>query len=128
MSRFVVFGLVGAVLFIPLLSLASIGRLWMQSFIAEAGISFFDLIGMRLRKVDPKPVLYSKILLQKCGCPEITNSDLEAHVLSGGRVTEVARAFVNARRDGVEVEWNTICSMDRDGLDVVGYVKTLARK
>jgi|CXWL01.1.fsa_nt_gi uncharacterized protein YqfA (UPF0365 family) len=103
-------------------------RLWIWARITNVGISFFDLINMRFLKVDPKPVVLSKILLQKCGCPEIANEDLISHAIVGGRVMAVAEAFVKARRDGVEVDWKALCAIDREGRNVAEYVERLARR
>jgi len=102
-------------------------RIWVIAAITGSGITLIDLIGMRLRKVNPEPIVLGRILLQKCGCGEISCYDLEAHVHSGGNAMNVANALVTAKRAGVDVDWKLLCEIDRQGRDTVAYVKRLAR-
>ena len=101
-------------------------RLWIMAVITETGIDFFDIIGMRLRKVDPLPIIVGKMMLQKSGCHEVTKLDLEAHVLAGGNVEHVVRAMAKARTADVNLDWKTACEMDRKGKDVIEYIESLS--
>ncbi|MBN1489236.1 MAG: flotillin-like FloA family protein, partial [Phycisphaerae bacterium] len=56
--------------------------LWLQAFMSNASVSLFDLIGMRLRKVDARVIVLCKIQAVKAGIAEITTSDLEQHYLA----------------------------------------------
>src|ERR1051325_10813702 len=62
--------------------------LWLQAFMSNAQVSMFDLIGMRLRKVDSRSIVLSKIRAVKAGL-DISTNDLESHYLAGGRVQNV---------------------------------------
>jgi uncharacterized protein YqfA (UPF0365 family) len=118
--------LVGGISLLVLWSVFKVLKIWLMAFITESGITMFDIIGMRLRKVDPMPVLMCKILLQKSGCSEVTNTDLESHVIAGGNLDQVSRAMVKAKRAGLELDWNSACLMDRKGIDFVDHVAALA--
>jgi uncharacterized protein YqfA (UPF0365 family) len=71
--------------------------LWLQAFMAKAGVSFWSLIGMKLRKVDSRVIVTYKITAAQAGLGEITTNMLESHYLAGGRVPNVVR-LVQGRR------------------------------
>ena len=53
--------------------------LWLQGYMSNAKISFFDLIGMYFRKVDARTILTNKIALVQANIRGIETRDLEAH-------------------------------------------------
>ena len=63
--------------------------LWLQAFMSNASVTLFDLIGMRLRKVDARVIVLSKIQSVKAGLLNISTNDLETHYLARGRVPNV---------------------------------------
>ena len=54
------------VLFILVLLWQFVG-LWVQAFMSNAGVSMFDLIGMKFRKVDARSIVLSRIRAVKAG-------------------------------------------------------------
>ncbi|MHC5190774.1 MAG: flotillin-like FloA family protein, partial [Planctomycetota bacterium] len=60
------------------------GSLWIQAFMSGARVSFFDLIGMTLRKVNARTIVVSRITAKKADI-ELSTAQLEAHFLAGGR-------------------------------------------
>ncbi|RMD66272.1 MAG: UPF0365 family protein, partial [Planctomycetota bacterium] len=72
-------------------------NLWLQALLSGARVSFFDLIGMRLRKVNPQVIVISRIKAVKAGL-HISTNDMEAHYLAGGRVPAVVNALIAADR------------------------------
>ena len=119
--------LIGAALALGLWVVTSFLKLWVLAAIAGTGITFWDLIGMRLRKVDPKPIICGKVILQRSGCSGVSHHDLEALALSGGNVMHVTRAMAKAKETGVDLDWKSACKMDREGRDVIEYVERLVR-
>ena len=99
-------------------------RLWLQAFMSNADVGMFDLIGMRLRKVDATTVVLCKIQLVKSGIQEITTNDLESHYLAGGRVPNVTRAMIAANRAVLDLDWKKACAIDLAGRDITDAVKT----
>ncbi|MFO0492684.1 MAG: flotillin-like FloA family protein, partial [bacterium] len=59
-------------------------NLYIQALTSNARVSIIDLIGMRLRKVDVRTVVLSRIRAVKAGL-DVSTSLIETHYLSGGR-------------------------------------------
>ncbi|MHC4773565.1 MAG: flotillin-like protein FloA, partial [Planctomycetota bacterium] len=81
-------------------------------------VSFFDLIGMTLRKVNARTIVVSRITAKKADI-ELSTAQLEAHYLAGGRVPNVVRALIAATRANIELSWETATAIGRDILDAV---------
>ena len=117
----IVAGLVAMVL---LMVVAQFFRLWLQAYMSNAEVGMFDLIGMRLRKVDATMVVYAKIQLVKAGIHGVSTTELESHYLAGGRVTNVSRAMIAANRAKLNLDWRQGCAIDLAGRDIVDAVNT----
>jgi uncharacterized protein YqfA (UPF0365 family) len=104
--------------------LAQFFGLWLQAFMSRAGVRFTDLIGMRLRKVDSRSIVLSKIQLVKAAIPDITLNDLESHYLARGRVPNVVNAIVAANRANLALDWKKACAIDLAGRDILDAVHT----
>ncbi|MBL8763088.1 MAG: flotillin-like protein FloA [Phycisphaerae bacterium] len=98
-------------------------NLWVQALFSNAKVSILDLIGMRLRKVDLRTVVFSRIRAVKAGL-EISTSQLETHYLAGGRVPIVISAMIAARSAGIPLSWNTSTAIDLAGRDILDAVQT----
>ena len=115
-------GLIGLAI---LVILAQFFSLWLQAFMSNASVSLLDLIGMRLRKVDMRTIVISKIQMVKAGIHEITTNDLESHYLAGGRVPNVSRAIIAANRAAIDLDWKKACAIDLAGRDIIDAVNTI---
>lgn len=98
--------------------------LWFQAFVSGAQISFFDIIGMSLRKVPPKLIVSAMINVRKSGLKDIKASDLETHYLAGGKVSDVVRAVIAANKANIKLDWQRATAIDLAGRDVFEAVKT----
>lgn len=120
--------IIGAILgLIALVLIFIIGQffsLWLQAFMSNANVSIWDLIGMRLRKVDPKAIALGKIQLVKAGIHDISTNDLESHYLAGGRVPNVVRAIIAANRAALELDFKKACAIDLAGRDIIDAINT----
>src|SRR6187401_2801116 len=77
--------LVLLVLLIIIAVFANYFRLWIQSFLTDAKITIWDLIGMTFRKVNKDVIVKSKIMAVQAGLNDdegITSKALEAHYLA----------------------------------------------
>ena len=111
---------------IVLVILAVIARfikLWIQAYFARAAVTMFDLIGMTLRKVDPRVIVLSKIRAVQAGL-ELTTREMEAHYLAGGRVPNVITALIAANRAKIDLTWDTATAIDLAGRDILEAVQT----
>src|SRR5512136_2160821 len=93
--------------------------LWLQAFMSNAGVSLFDLIGMRLRKVDARVIVLSKIQSVKAGLTDVSTNALETHYLARGRVPNVVNAMIAANRAGIPLTWKHGCAIDLAGRDIL---------
>jgi len=116
----IVVGLVGLIIFFVL---AQFANLWLQALLSGAKVSFFELIGMRLRKVDPRVIVLSRIKGVKAGI-DLPTAYLEAHYLAGGRVPYVVNALIAADRAKIELPWDQACAIDLAGRDILDAVQT----
>ena len=97
--------------------------LWLQAYMSRADVSMWDLIGMRLRKVNARTIVLSKIRAIKSGL-DISVNELESHYLAGGRVPNVITALIAADRAKIELPWKTACAIDLAGRDILDAVQT----
>ena len=84
------------------LSLTKFLRIWLQSKFSGAVVTFAELIGMWLRKVNVRETVLSRIMAVQAGL-DVTRIDLESHYLAGGNVAKVAQALILARRKNMTV-------------------------
>lgn len=119
-----VLGIVG-VLFV-LVFLFVIGQfisLYVQALLSNAHVGLLEIIGMRLRKVDIRTVVYSRIRAVKAGLDVPTNA-LETHYLAGGRVPNVVTAMISARGAKIDLPWSVATAIDLAGRDILDAVNT----
>lgn len=114
---------VGIVALVFLLILLKFARLWLQAYFSRAEIKLSELIGMWLRKVDPRVIVLSKITAVQAGI-ELTTKDLESHYLAGGRVPNVVRALIAANRANIDLRLKTATAIDLAGRDILDAVQT----
>jgi uncharacterized protein YqfA (UPF0365 family) len=114
---------IGIFVLLLLLFLASFLRLWLQAYFSRANIKFSELIGMRLRKVDSRIIVLSKITAVQAGL-NLTTRDLESHYLAGGRVPNVVRALIAADRANIDLTLKTATAIDLAGRDILDAVQT----
>ncbi len=96
--------------------------LFVQALLSGAPVGIFALIGMRLRGVDPKIIVYSRIAAIKAGIPLSTNQ-LETHFLARGNVGRVVQALISADKANINLTFQRACAIDLAGRDVLEAVK-----
>jgi uncharacterized protein YqfA (UPF0365 family) len=98
-------------------------NLYIQALLSGARVKMLELIGMRLRKVDIRTIVYSRIRAAKAGL-DISTAQLETHYLAGGRVPNVISAMIAARGARIDLPWNTATAIDLAGRDILDAVQT----
>lgn len=96
--------------------------LWVSALAANVRVSFFNLIGMKLRRVTPSHIVMPLIKSTKAGILLQVNQ-LEAHYLAGGNVDRVVDALIAAQRAGIELPFQKAAAIDLAGRDVLEAVK-----
>ncbi|MBK8100768.1 MAG: flotillin-like protein FloA [Planctomycetes bacterium] len=98
-------------------------NLWIQAYMSRTPISFFQLVGMQLRKVNPTVIVRGMISATQAGLPLRTN-EIEAHYLAGGNVLNVVRALIAADRANLGLAFTQAAAIDLAGRDVLDAVQT----
>ncbi len=115
--------IIAIVVFVVFITVAQVFKLWLQALSAGADISMWNLIGMRLRRVDANVITKAKVSLVQAGL-KITTPQLESHFMAGGRVPNVTRAMIAAHRAAIELSWDQAAAIDLAGRDVLEAVQT----
>jgi len=115
-----VVGIIGLVFVITMFSFI---QLWVQALLSGAPVSFFSLIGMRLRQVRPSIIVLSRINATKAGL-KITTNELEAHYLAGGNVPLVVKSLIAASKANIPLTFKQATAIDLAGRDVLDAVQT----
>jgi uncharacterized protein YqfA (UPF0365 family) len=119
-----VLALVVVVLFIAFIAFFfSYGFLWLKALLAGAHVGILEIVGMRLRGVQPKVIVDSRIMAIKAGLPTPTVA-LETHYLARGNVRNVVRALIAASKADISLTFNQACAIDLAGRDVLEAVQT----
>ena len=116
----------GFLLLIVLVFLAvflPVAGVWFQALFSSAGVSLFQLIGMRFRKVHPLTIVTARIQAIRAGI-DLSTEQLETHYLAGGHPTNVVRALIAANRADIELSWQLATAIDLAGRDILEAVQT----
>ncbi len=98
--------------------------LWITAFFSGVYVKIIkDLLGMRLRKVNPHYIIRPLISAFKAGLVNIDISKLEAHYLAGGNVQNVVNALISADKAEIPLSFQKATAIDLAGRDVLEAVK-----
>ncbi|MCB9832026.1 MAG: flotillin-like protein FloA [Planctomycetes bacterium] len=98
-------------------------NLYIRALFSRANIGIFELIGMSLRKVNPKVIVDSRIRIVQSGL-DISRAELEAHYLAGGNVPNVVSALIAADRAGIDLGFHQAAAIDLAGRNILEAVRT----
>ena len=96
--------------------------LWISAMASGVHVSFATLIGMKIRRIQPKRLVYPLIKANKAGL-DLSVSKLETHFLAGGNVDRVINALIAAQRANIEMAFEKACAIDLAGRDVFQAVQ-----
>ncbi|MEI8070548.1 MAG: flotillin-like protein FloA [Planctomycetota bacterium] len=117
--------LLGLIALAMLLLLFNYGQIWFQAYWSKAPVTFLELLGMSLRKVNARTIVQAQIMATQAGLGrDITIRRLEAHYLAGGDVPRVIRALIAAHRADLDLDFDRACAIDLAGRDVLDAVQT----
>jgi uncharacterized protein YqfA (UPF0365 family) len=80
------------------------------------------MVGMRIRKVNPRLIVTSKIMAVKAGI-EIEVGLLEAHFLAGGNVMRVVQSLIAADKASIPLNFKQATAIDLAGRNVLEAVQ-----
>ena len=96
--------------------------LWISAIAAGVNVEFFNLIGMRLRRVPASQIVLPLIKANKAGM-NVNVNQLEAHYLAGGNVDRVIDALIAAHRAQIPLTFERSCAIDLAGRNVLEAVQ-----
>jgi uncharacterized protein YqfA (UPF0365 family) len=97
--------------------------LYVRAFASGARVGLMELIGMRLRKVNALVIVNSRIQAIRAGL-QVTQADMESHLLAGGNVQRVINAMIAANKANIDLPWRTATAIDLAGRDILDAVQT----
>ncbi|MCI0432599.1 MAG: flotillin-like protein FloA [Gemmatimonadetes bacterium] len=97
-------------------------RLWIEAVFAGVRVGITELVGMRLRKVNPANVVRPLIAATKAGL-SLNTRQLEAHFLAGGHVDRVVKALISADKATLGLGFEQAAAIDLAGRDVLEAVR-----
>jgi len=97
-------------------------RLWVAAVFSGVRVGLGDLVGMRLRRVDPNGVIGPLISATKAGL-HLTSGQLEAHFLARGHVDRVVNALISADKANLGLSFEQAAAIDLAGRDVLEAVR-----
>ena len=118
----IVFALVVAAVIITIFMRFIPVGLWISALAAGVHVSIGSLIGMRLRRIQPKRLVEPLIKARKAGL-DVTLTKLETHFLAGGNVDRVINALIAAQRSNIEMPFEKASAIDLAGRDVLQAVQ-----
>ncbi len=96
--------------------------LWISAMASSVRVSIGQLIGMRLRRVDPKRVVNPLINATKAGL-HLDLDELQSLYLAGGNVDNVVKALISADKAGISITFKQASAIDLAGRDVFEAVQ-----
>ena len=119
----VALAVLGLFALIVVLLLTKYLNLYIKAAVSQARVSFIELIGMSLRKVNANLLVNARIRAVQAGLP-LTMRELESHYLAGGNIMGVVQAMIAADRANIPLPFKTAAAIDLAGRDVVEAIRT----
>jgi len=111
------------IILVFLVLLMQFGLLYIQALSSGAHVSFYNLIGMKLRRINAGVIVAARITAVKAGL-DVETGPLEAHYMAGGHVTRVVNALIGAAKADIPLTFDRACAIDLAGRDVLEGVRT----
>src|SRR5437016_10147867 len=111
------------ILLILLLIMFNFVGLYVRAMVSGAHVTFADLVGMRIRNVNPLIIVNSRIQAMRAGL-QVSSREMGSHVLAGGNVMRVINAMIAATKANIDLSWNVATAIDLAGRDILDAVQT----
>ena len=99
---------------------------WIKALHSNVNVSYFRLVGMRLRKVPIQTIIDAHVLSRSEGFP-IELDLLEAHYLAGGNVLRTVQAVIAANKANVKLDFKEAAALDLAGDGMLEVAKNIAK-
>ena len=96
--------------------------LWVTAYFSGVKVGLFNLVGMRLRRVNPGDIIRPQIKATKAGL-DLDINELEAHHLAGGNINDVIDALIASERANIDLPFEQAAAIDLAGRNVFEAVQ-----
>ncbi len=113
---------------IMLMILAAFFKLWLQALSSRARVTFFELIGMSLRRVQPNMIVSARISAVQAGIENMETRHLESAYLvrrDPGDVMTCINALIISHKAGIDITFDEIQAHHFAGGDVISLVQAM---
>ena len=115
-----------------IISIISMGLLqvffqWIRALHSNVNVSYFRLVGMRLRKVPIQTIIDAHVLSRSEGHP-VELDLLEAHYLAGGNVLHTVQTVIDANKANVKLDFKEAAALDLAGDKMLEVAKDIAKR
>ncbi len=114
---------IGIVLLVIFLMVFQFVGIYVRAMVSGARVGFIDLIGMKLRGVNPVLIVNSRIQAMRAGLA-VSTSEMESHYLARGNIQRVINAMIAANKANIDLPWKTATAIDLAGRDILDAVQT----
>lgn len=97
--------------------------LYIRALVSGARVTFADLIGMWLRKINSNAVVNARIQATRAGL-NISQQEMESHILAGGNLMKVINSMIAAMKAGIDLSWQNGTAIDLAGRDIFEAIQT----
>jgi uncharacterized protein YqfA (UPF0365 family) len=101
--------------------------LWIQALTSDVPVNPLSLIGMRLRRIPPNRIIQPLIAARKAGLADLTQNQLEAHLMARGDVDKVVSALIEAKKANIPLNFDQASGIDLAGRDVLEGVRAFVK-
>lgn len=88
------------------------GSIWFRAYMSGVPIRLLDIIGMKFRRTDTKAVVRALIMAKHAGAA-VSCTDMEKAYLQGVDLEKVTLAFIEAKKQGLEISFNELVDAER---------------
>ncbi|MFQ5491893.1 MAG: flotillin-like FloA family protein, partial [Phycisphaerae bacterium] len=114
--------------FVFFLILASYLKIYLKAMFSQAKVSFYELIGMSLRKVRAQLIVDTRISLVQAGITRLGTKELEAVYLvrrNAQDLLTIVTALITAHKAQLPIDWATLQAHHFSDGDVMALVRAM---
>lgn len=115
-------GIVALIMVVQLVFIGRLLNLFMHARMSGVEVGIFDLLGMQLRRTDPRRIVRS-LIQARHNDVHIATHDLEKHVLAGGDPAKLVETMVLAKNHGVDLDFAWVSRCELAGEDPLAEVR-----
>jgi uncharacterized protein YqfA (UPF0365 family) len=86
--------------------------LWLRAVSSGLPIAFLDIVGMQLRRINPRVVIRAMIMARQGGV-DVSCKDMQRAYLQGADLEKIALALIEAKKQGIDITFDELLDADR---------------